>query len=59
MIGQIDSYEKHSAKEYSFTGGQLAADTYEATLTSAGQYGYEGCIYSLARKLERELAPKK
>jgi hypothetical protein len=60
MIASIGSYESHEAKEYSFTAGQLAADTYEATLPAAvGQFGYQGCIYSLAGQLERRLAPAK
>lgn len=59
MIARIGSYERHAAKDASFAAGQLAADTYEATLpASAGQYGYQGCVYALARRLERELAPR-
>jgi hypothetical protein len=58
-IAGIESYEKNTSKDAAFTAGQLAADTYEATLPGAvGQYGYEGCIYSLARELEKRLAPK-
>jgi hypothetical protein len=60
MIARMGSYEKHVAKDANFVAGQLAADTYEATLPAAtAQYGYQGCIYSLARRLEHKLAPKK
>lgn len=60
LIARIASFERHAATDVSFASGQLAADVYEATLPAAiGQYGYEGCIYSLARGLERQLAPKR
>ncbi len=56
MIARIGVYEKHSSKEYSFTAGQLGADAYQATLPKAvGEYGYEGCVFSLSRRLEGEL----
>lgn len=59
MIDRIASFENNSPTDASFTAGQLAADVYEATLSAAvGQYGYEGCVYSLAQGLERKLAPK-
>ena len=59
MIDRIASYETHSPTDASFTSGQLAADVYEASLPAAiGQYGYEGCVYALARGLEGRLAPK-
>ncbi len=59
MIAAIGTYEKHSSKEYSFTAGQLGADAYQATLPKAlGQYGYEGCVYALARGLEGRLGPR-
>ena len=60
MIDRIASFENHSPTDASFTAGQLAADVYEATLPgAAGQYGYEGCIYSLAQGLERRLASRR
>jgi len=59
LIARIESFEKSSAKDPSFTAGQLAADVYEATLPKAtGQYGYQGCIYALVRGLEHRLAPR-
>lgn len=59
MIAETAKYEKNSGKEESFTAGQLAADAYEATLAPAvGQFGYQGCVYALARRLEGELAPR-
>ncbi len=60
MVDRIDSYENHSPTDASFTSGQLGADVYEATLPAAiGQYGYEGCVYALARGLEGRLAPRR
>jgi hypothetical protein len=57
MIEEIGRYEKLSGTETSFTAGQLAAGTYEATLPEAvAIYGYQGCVYSLARGLKHELA---
>jgi hypothetical protein len=59
MIARIGSFEGSDSTDASFTAGQLAADVYEATLPEAiGQYGYEGCVYALARGLEQRLAPK-
>lgn len=56
MIARIGTYESNAPKDASFTAGQLGADTYQATLPAAvGQYGYEGCVYALARRLEGEL----
>jgi hypothetical protein len=60
LIDRIATYENHSPTDASFTSGQLGADVYEASLPAAiGQYGYEGCVYSLARGLEGRLAPKR
>ena len=57
MIAEIDRYAKHVKTEPSFTAGQLAADAYQATLPKRLQTaGYQGCIYSLAKQLESELA---
>ena len=56
MIAKIESYEADASKSASFTAGQLGADAYQATLPAAlAQYGYEGCVYALARRLEGEL----
>ena len=60
MIATVGSYEKRVSKDASFAAGQLAADVYQATLpASTGQFGYQGCVYSLARRLEHKLAPQK
>jgi hypothetical protein len=57
MIEEIGRYERRSGTEPSFTAGQLAAGTYEATLPEAvAIYGYQGCVYSLAGRLKQELA---
>ena len=59
MIARIGGYERHSASDQSFVSGQLGADVYAATLPAAvGRYGYQGCVYELAKGLERRLAPK-
>lgn len=60
MINEIGSYEKRSRTEPSFTAGQLAAGTYEATLPEAvAIYGYQGCVYALAKGLKHELAQER
>jgi hypothetical protein len=60
MIGEIGRYEKRSHTEPGFTAGQLAAGAYQATLPEAvAIYGYQGCVYSLASGLKRELAQER
>jgi hypothetical protein len=57
MIDEIGSFEQRSRTEPGFTAGQLAGGTYEATLPEAvAIYGYQGCVYSLAKGLKHELA---
>lgn len=59
MVARIASLENPHPGDAAFTTGQLAADVYAATLRAGiGQYGYRGCVYSLARRLEGELAPR-
>jgi hypothetical protein len=56
MIAEINRYAKHVKAESSFTAGQLAADAYQATLPKRlRKVGYQGCIYSLAKQLEKGL----
>jgi hypothetical protein len=58
MINRVASFQRHVAANQSFVAGQLAADAYQATLPGAtAAFGYQGCVYSLAVRLERELAP--
>jgi hypothetical protein len=58
MIGRVADFEAHEVTETGFVAGQLAADTYAATLSAVtAQAGYQGCIHSLAEQLERKLAP--
>jgi hypothetical protein len=60
MIGHIADYEKQAKTDSSFVAGQLAADTYAATLEEElEQAGYQGCIYALVQGLEQKLAPTK
>ncbi len=57
MIEDIERYEKQVTP--SFVAGQLAAGVYEATLTENEERGgYQGCVYELAQKLQRELKKK-
>jgi hypothetical protein len=57
MIAEIGHWEKLSKRDEGFTAGQLAADVYQATLPEAvNRLGYQGCVYSLAQRLEHELA---
>lgn len=58
MIGRIDKFEARWETDQTFIAGQLAADTYAATLPEAAAGpGYQGCVYALARGLEQRLAP--
>jgi hypothetical protein len=60
MIAQIGRYAKHASADPSFVAGQLAAGAYQATLPARIRtFGYAGCIYALARRLEMQLAPSK
>jgi hypothetical protein len=59
MIGQIGHFEAQEKTDRSFVAGQLAADTYAATLPEEeSQAGYQGCVYALAQGLEQRLAPE-
>jgi hypothetical protein len=59
MIAELPHFEAQSSKSSSFVAGQLAADVYEATLPPAeAGAGYQGCVYALALRLKRELAPR-
>jgi hypothetical protein len=59
MIARVGSFEANAARDSSFVAGQLAADTYQATLPEAvAQAGYQGCVYALAQGLEHRLAPQ-
>lgn len=57
-IAEVGKYAKHASTDPSFAAGQLAAGAYQATLPSRiAPFGYQGCVYSLARELEKALAP--
>ncbi len=59
MVAEIAHYETHGGRSPDFVAGQLAAGIYEATLPEKLSIaGYQGCVYELARQLERELAKK-
>lgn len=56
MIAKLPSFEDKAFRDYSFAAGQLAALVYEKSLAAAqGPYGFQGCVYELARGLEGEL----
>ena len=60
MVAKLPEFEKTSSQSTDFVAGQLGALVYEATLSEPiATYGYQGCVYSLARRLERRLAPHK
>ncbi len=53
---QLPRYEAEAPRDPSFVAGQLAATVYEMTLSKEVQsYGFQGCIYELARELEKRL----
>jgi len=53
-LAQIGSAEEHPGAD--FAAGQLAALAYQGTLKGPlAEYGYRGCVYALARGLERRL----
>jgi hypothetical protein len=55
-IEEIESFEKRVTEEPSFAAGQLAAAAYRETRPlRLATYGARGCIYALARALERRL----
>lgn len=57
MVEDIERYEKQVTSN--FVAGQLAAGVYEATLSENEERGgYQGCVYELAQKLQRELKKK-
>jgi hypothetical protein len=59
MVGELEKYEGTSKQTASFVAGQLGALVYERTLPEGiARYGYQGCVYSLARGLEHSLAPR-
>lgn len=56
MLAEIGHFEKQSDVTPDFVAGQLAAGVYEATLPEQWRIsGYQGCVYELARQLEKEL----
>jgi hypothetical protein len=59
MIAEIDRYAEHASEDPSFVAGQLAGDAYQATLSPrVASFGYAGCVYVLARQLEKQPASR-
>lgn len=53
-LAQIDRAEAQPSGD--FAAGQLAALVYQGTLEGElAEYGYQGCVYALARGLERRM----
>lgn len=60
MIARIAGFEAEEKTDQGFVAGQLAADTYAATLGEEEvEPGYQGCVYALSLALRKRLAPKK
>jgi hypothetical protein len=61
IVAELGKYEERYRSDPSFVAGQLAALVYERTLPEdeLAMYGYQGCVYSLAKVLEQRLAPEK
>jgi hypothetical protein len=61
IVAELPKYEKAIAKNAGFAAGQLGALVYEKTLPEdkRAAFGYQGCVYSLAKEVERRLAPGK
>jgi hypothetical protein len=60
MVAEMQKYEGRYREDSSFVAGQLAALVYERTLpkNELATFGYQGCVYSLAKVVERRLAPQ-
>jgi hypothetical protein len=60
MIARIGEFEARITEEPSFTSGQLAAAAYRATLPQRlATSGFQGCIYAMAKELERRVSGEK
>ena len=60
MIAQLGALEKQAGGGASFATGQLAADTYAATLPEeTARYGFSGCAHALAATRAAELEAAK
>jgi hypothetical protein len=59
VVEELPKYEKTVAENASFAAGQLGALVYERSLPEdeLAQFGYQGCVYSLAKVVEQKLAP--
>ena len=59
LVARIATLEKRYWLTSGASAGLLAADVYRHTLPLAiAPYGYQGCLFALARQLERRLAPR-
>jgi hypothetical protein len=59
LVAELPKLERSAARNGAFVTGQLGALVYEKTLDERiARYGYQGCVYSLARVIEERLAPR-
>jgi hypothetical protein len=57
VVEELPRYEEEASQDPSFVAGQIAATIYGATLGEAESgYGFQGCVYVLARGLEGEVS---
>lgn len=57
LIEELPKYEEEAQRDPSFVAGQIAATVYAATLPETQHdYGFQGCVYELARGLSQELS---
>jgi len=56
LVAKITSFERIASRDTGFQAEQLAGFVYEQTLPArVARYGYQGCVYSLARVLKHRL----
>jgi hypothetical protein len=56
LAEELPDYEAEAERDPGFVAGQIAAGVYAATLPEATRpYGFQGCVYELARLREGEL----
>jgi hypothetical protein len=52
-VKKVRQYEEHPS--YDFPAGQIAAGVYESAASETTGFAYQGCVYMLARALEKRL----
>jgi hypothetical protein len=55
LVEELPRYEEEAPDDPNFVAGQIAATVYGAALGEAeSQYGFQGCVYVLAREISGE-----